>query len=170
MTEVQPMKMAAAEGLYNTESPAAFSVLTIGSLDGSKGLFALKIPGLLSFLGTGDFGGKVQGINQLREQYQRTYGRDPGAAYYSPGDFTPVIPVTYWAFRLMIGMGLLAALFAIGVLWGVRRDRVPTGRVWLWAAVALPLLPVAANSFGWIFTEMGRQPWSERRFAGRQCR
>src|SRR5439155_9425467 len=88
------------------------------------------------------------------------YGRDPGAAYYAPGDFTPVIPVTYWAFRLMIGLGLLAALIAIAVLWGVRGDRVPTGRVWLWAAVALPLLPVAANSFGWILTEMGRQPWS----------
>ena len=37
---------------------------------------------------------------------------------------------------------------------------MPSGRGWLWLAVALPLLPLAANSFGWIFTEMGRQPWA----------
>ena len=69
MTDVQPMKMAAAEGLYTTESPASFSVLTIGSLDGSREVFALKIPYLLSFLGTGDPNGTVQGINDLQAQY-----------------------------------------------------------------------------------------------------
>ena len=160
MTEVQPMKMAAAEGLYETEAPAGFSVFTVGSLDGSEEKFSIKIPGLLSFLGTGSFDGEVQGINQLREQYRETYGQDPGTTYYSAGDYTPVIPVTYWAFRLMIGLGGLAALGALAVLWGTRRGRAPTGRGWLWLAIALPLLPVAANSFGWIFTEMGRQPWA----------
>ncbi len=160
MTEVQPMKMAAAEGLYETEAPAGFSVFTVGSLDGSEEKFSIKIPGLLSFLGTGSFDGEVQGINQLREQYRETYGQDPGRTYYSAGDYTPVIPVTYWAFRLMIGLGGLAALGALAVLWGTRRGRAPTGRGWLWLAIALPLLPVAANSFGWIFTEMGRQPWA----------
>jgi cytochrome d ubiquinol oxidase subunit I len=160
MTEVQPMKMAAAEGLYETEAPAGFSIFTVGSLDGSEEKFSIKIPGLLSFLGTGSFDGEVQGINQLREQYRETYGQDPGTTYYSAGDYTPVIPVTYWAFRLMIGLGGLAALGALAVLWGTRRGRAPTGRGWLWLAIALPLLPVAANSFGWIFTEMGRQPWA----------
>ena len=159
MTEVQPMKMAAAEGLYDTEQPAAFSVLTIGSLDGSEEVFSIKIPGLLSFLATGSFDGEVEGINQLREQYEQTYGEDPGAAYYSAGDYTPVIPVTYWSFRVMIGLGVLAAAGAALMLWAARRGRTPTRGAWLWLAVALPLMPVAANSFGWIFTEMGRQPW-----------
>ena len=54
MTEVQPMKMAAAEALYDTEQPAAFSLLTIGSLDGTEEKFAIKIPHLLSFLATGN--------------------------------------------------------------------------------------------------------------------
>ena len=106
MTEVQPMKMAAAEALYDTEKPAAFSIFTIGSLDGSEEKFAIKIPHVLSFLATGSTDGEVQGINQLRAEYEATYGQDPGAKYYSPGDYTPVIPVTYWTFRLMIGLGV----------------------------------------------------------------
>ena len=161
MTEVQPMKMAAAEALYDTEQPASFSLFTIGSLDGSQEKFAIKVPGLLSFLATGSFDGKVEGINELRAQYEKTYGTDPGASYYDPGNYTPVIAVTYWSFRAMIGLGSLAALFGAMVLWKTRRGAaVPGGRLWLWVAVSLPLLPVFANSFGWIFTEMGRQPWT----------
>ncbi|HSE70025.1 MAG TPA: cytochrome ubiquinol oxidase subunit I [Nocardioidaceae bacterium] len=160
MTEVQPMKMAAAEALYETEAPAAFSIFTIGSLDGSEEKFAIKIPNVLSFLATGTLDGEVQGINELRAEYEKTYGEDPGATYYSPGDYTPIIPVTYWTFRLMIGLGIAAAAGAALILWATRGDRVPRGRAWVWLAVAMPLMPVAANSFGWIFTEMGRQPWA----------
>jgi cytochrome d ubiquinol oxidase subunit I len=160
MTDVQPMKMAAAEGLYDTQTSADFSVLTIGSLDGSQEKFSIKIPGLLSFLATGHSDGTVQGINQLREQYQEKYGQDPGAAYYSPGDYTPIIPVTYWSFRIMIGLGLLGAAVAIWIMAATRRGRVPQRRLLFWAAVLLPFMPLFANSFGWIFTEMGRQPWA----------
>ena len=53
MTEVQPMKMAAAEGLYDTQTNAPFSILTIGSLNGEKHTAIIEVPGLLSFLGTG---------------------------------------------------------------------------------------------------------------------
>ncbi|HEX7743819.1 MAG TPA: cytochrome ubiquinol oxidase subunit I [Micromonosporaceae bacterium] len=155
MTQVQPMKMAAAEGLYQTEQPAAFSVFTVGSLDGSREVFAVKIPYLLSFLGTGDPNGTVHGINDLQAQY---------AAQYGPGSYTPIIPVTYWSFRFMIGFGLAAAAVAAWVLWAQQRGRTPSSRTtagrWLLrAGLVLPLLPLAANSFGWIFTEMGRQPW-----------
>ncbi|HEX2771327.1 MAG TPA: cytochrome ubiquinol oxidase subunit I, partial [Micromonosporaceae bacterium] len=155
MTQVQPMKMAAAEGLYETEKPAALSVLTVGSLDGSRELFALKVPYLLSWLGTGDVNGEVHGINDLQAQY---------AAQYGAGNYTPIIPVTYWSFRFMIGFGLAAALIAAWVLWSQRRGRTPSrgtaaGRWLLRAGLVMPLLPLAANSFGWIFTEMGRQPW-----------
>ncbi|MEO5853082.1 MAG: cytochrome ubiquinol oxidase subunit I [Nocardioides sp.] len=160
MTDVQPMKMAAAEGLYATEEPAAFSVLTIGSLDGSEEKFSIRIPNLLSFLATGTLNGQVTGIDDLRAEYQQTYGADPGAAYYSPGDYTPNIALTYWSFRLMIGLGLAAAAIAAWILWATRRGRAPTGRPLLLAGISLPFLPLLANSFGWIFTEMGRQPWA----------
>jgi cytochrome d ubiquinol oxidase subunit I len=160
MTEVQPMKMAAAEALYDTEAPASFSLFTIGSLDGSEEKFSITVPHVLSFLATGTTSGEVQGINDLREKYRETYGQDPGASYYSPGDYTPLIPLTYWSFRLMMGLGGLGAAVAVWVLWATRRGAVPRGRTLMWAALSLPFLPLFANSFGWIFTEVGRQPWS----------
>ena len=160
MTEVQPMKMAAAEGLYETEAPADFSVFQLGTLDGEEETFSVKVPGLLSFLATGTSDGEVQGINQLREQYRETYGTDPGEKYYSPGDYTPVIPITYWTFRLMMGLGMAATIAAAWILWATRGGRTAPGRGVLAAALALPFLPLFANSFGWIFTELGRQPWA----------
>ncbi|MFT4008741.1 MAG: cytochrome ubiquinol oxidase subunit I [Nocardioidaceae bacterium] len=160
MTEVQPMKMAAAEALYETEAPASFSILTLGTPDGKTEKFAIKVPRLLSFLATGTWDGEVRGIDDLREEYVEKYGQDPGAAYYDPGDYTPYIPLTYWTFRWMIGLGVLAAAGAALVLWVTRKGREPTGRKWVWLAVAMPLLPLFANSTGWIFTEIGRQPWT----------
>ena len=149
MTEQQPMKMAAAEALWDTEQPASFSIFTVGSLDGSKDVFSIRLPYLLSFLATGTFDGKVEGINDLQARFEQQYG---------PGDYTPNTPVTYWTFRLMIGMGILAALAAAWFLWGLRKGRVP-GREVLLVAIILPFLPLAANSFAWLFTEIGRQPW-----------
>ena len=149
MTAQQPMKMAAAEALYNTSQPAGLSLLTIGTPDGSRELFSIRVPDILSFLATGSFNGKVEGINQLQAQYQATYG---------PGDYRPIIPVAYWSFRLMIGAGALAALAALWMLWTLRRGVRPNPWV-VRAGIVLPLLPLAANSLGWILTEMGRQPW-----------
>ncbi|GAB2584489.1 cytochrome ubiquinol oxidase subunit I [Paractinoplanes abujensis] len=151
MTEQQPMKMAAAEALYDTSKPASFSIFTIGSLDGDEELASVRIPSLLSFMATGSPSGEVEGINNLQTEYAEKYG---------PGDYKPYVPVTYWSFRLMIGFGGLAVLVALAALWATRRGRAPTNR-WLWlAAIASIGMPLAANSFGWIFTEMGRQPWS----------
>ncbi|MEU7819388.1 cytochrome ubiquinol oxidase subunit I [Catellatospora sp. NPDC049133] len=150
MTEVQPMKMAAAEALYESEQPAPFSVLTVGTLDGSRPVWSVEIPGLLSFLGTGSFDGRVEGINDLQAEYEQKYGE---------GDYSPNIPLTYWTFRFMIGLGSAAALLALWALWSIRRGRTPTNRWLVRTLPLLPLLPLAANSTGWIFTEMGRQPW-----------
>ncbi|NIK58034.1 cytochrome ubiquinol oxidase subunit I [Kribbella shirazensis] len=149
MTEVQPMKMAAAEALYETEQPASFSVFTVGTLDGSKEIFSIKVPYLLSFLATGHFDGEVKGINSLQEAYEQLYG---------PGSYKPNIPLTYWTFRLMIGVGMASAAVALWLLWTTRRGRAPA-RWLVWLAAPLPLLPLLANTFGWIFTETGRQPW-----------
>jgi len=160
MTDVQPMKMAAAEGLYDTESGASFSLLTIGTPDGQQEKFAIKVPKLLSFLAEGDFNSEVKGINQLREEYRAQYGQDPGAKYYSPGDYTPIIPVTYWSFRFMIGLGVFAAAGAALILLVTRNGGRPTGTWWPRLAIVLPIATVIANSWGWLFTEMGRQPWA----------
>ncbi|HEY2790815.1 MAG TPA: cytochrome ubiquinol oxidase subunit I, partial [Micromonosporaceae bacterium] len=150
MTDTQPMKIAAAEALYETAQPAPFSILTIGTLNGKKPIFTIDVPDLLSFLATGHFDGKVQGINNLEAQYQQTYG---------PGTYTPNIPVTYWGFRGMIGFGGLGGLVALLALWTMRRGRTPTSKWVMRAALLGPFLPLLGNSAGWIFTEMGRQPW-----------
>jgi cytochrome d ubiquinol oxidase subunit I len=154
MTEQQPMKMAAAEALYATSQPASFSLFTIGTLDGREEVWSVRVPGVLSFMATGSFDGRVEGINDLQAEYEQRYG---------PGDYVPSVPVTYWSFRLMIGLGALALALGLVGLWLTRRGRMPDGRAgrWLWRAAPWAVIaPLAANSFGWIFTEMGRQPWT----------
>lgn len=159
MTEVQPMKMAAAEALYETSPEgegASFSIITIGTPDGSRETWALTVPDLLSFLATGTLTGEVQGINDLEQEYQLAYSDE---ALTVADSYRPIIPVTYWTFRWMIGTGAAAAGLAALALWALRGERQLRHRAWLWASIAVILLPLASNSFGWIFTEMGRQPW-----------
>ncbi|MEZ5117794.1 MAG: cytochrome ubiquinol oxidase subunit I [Candidatus Nanopelagicales bacterium] len=153
MVEQQPMKVAAAEALYQTQENAPFSVLTIGDVTGDTATDIITIPGLLSWLATGTWDGPestVQGINNLQEQYTQEYG---------PGNYVPYVPVTYWGFRFMIGFGMLAALFALWVLWHFRRGREGAGGLLRWTSVFIVLGPLIGTSAGWIFTEMGRQPW-----------
>ncbi|HNJ78570.1 MAG TPA: cytochrome ubiquinol oxidase subunit I [Marmoricola sp.] len=156
MTEVQPMKMAAAEGLYETTSSAPFSVLSIGTLDGSQATNLIEVPGMLSFLATGTLGGEVRGINPLEEQYRAEFA---GNRLTESDSYKPIIPVTYWSFRFMMGFGFFAAAGGALILFLTRKGRQPTSK-WLGRlAISLPIVMVLANSWGWIFTEMGRQPW-----------
>ena len=151
MTEQQPMKMAAAEALYDTQASAPFSLLTIGTLDGSKSVFQIGVPSMLSFMSTGNFNGVVEGVNDLEAMYDKQFGA---------GDYTPNIPLAYWSFRLMIGFGAIGALFALLALWQMRKGGTPSGKWFAPAMISLPFLPLLANSFGWIFTETARQPWA----------
>jgi cytochrome d ubiquinol oxidase subunit I len=152
MTEQQPMKMAAAEALYDTTDSAPFSLFTVGTLDGSRSVFQIDVPSVLSFLATGDFKATVQGVNDLQAQYENTYG---------PGNYTPNIPLAYWSFRLMMGFGFLALFLGLFTLWRTRKGgAMPKGRWFLPAMISLPFMPLLANSFGWIFTETARQPWA----------
>jgi cytochrome d ubiquinol oxidase subunit I len=151
MTDQQPMKMAAAEALYHTSQPASFSIFTIGSLNGTSEVWSIRIPHLLSFLATGTWNGEVEGINDIQAQEVARFG---------PGIYHPIIPVTYWTFRLMIGFGLLAVLIALVGLWYARRKAAQGRGGWYFRVATWAVLfgPIGA-SFGWIFTEMGRQPW-----------
>jgi cytochrome d ubiquinol oxidase subunit I len=143
------MKMAAAEALYATTTGAPFSVFAIGGPDGGEPFFSLEIPRLLSILAKGNPGATVQGIDDLQAQY---------AAQFGPGSYIPMIPVAFWTFRLMIGIGMLAAAVAAYYLWSTRRDR-QAHRLLIRFLPLIPILPAAANTFGWIFTETARQPW-----------
>ena len=150
MVEVQPMKMAAAEALWETENPASFSLLTIGNLSGTEEVFSIRLPRLLSLLSFNQLTGEVQGINDLQAKYEELFG---------PGNYIPPIPVIYWAFRVMVGAGfalLGLALYALFMVMGDMTVQHPKVlRFYIWAI----LLPYLANSAGWIMTEMGRVPW-----------
>jgi cytochrome d ubiquinol oxidase subunit I len=99
---------------------------------------------------SGGWNKRVRGINDVQREYQKRYG---------PGDYVPVVGVTFWTFRLMVGSAaVLIGLAALG-LYLVRKRRLESSRWFLRAAVGAIALPYLANSAGWIFTEMGRQPW-----------
>ena len=175
MTEQQPMKMASAEALWETETNAPLSLFAYGDVNEGRNKVDIKIPGLLSFMATNSTSGEVQGVNDLQTQAEQQYG---------PGDYTPVMGVTYWTFRTMMGAGFASLVLAAAMAVWLRRTRgqaeepedaadaaapagQPAGRRRFSRPVTLLLvastwavaLPYAANTAGWIFTEMGRQPW-----------
>ncbi|GGO29638.1 cytochrome ubiquinol oxidase subunit I [Microbispora rosea subsp. aerata] len=151
MTEQQPMKMAAAEALWEDESSAGFSIFAVGDVENGRNHINIQIPYGLSLLATNTLDGKVEGINDIQARYEKTYGA---------GDYKPVVGLAYWSFRLMIGFGALAGLLALAGLWLTRRGRTPRGP-WFHRIAVLGIgLPFLANTLGWIFTEMGRQPWT----------
>jgi cytochrome d ubiquinol oxidase subunit I len=159
MFQQQPMKMASAEALCTTQTGAEFSILSVGNLTNDCDVHdVLMVPKLTSFLSTHDFNATIKGVNDLKTEYVAKYGDDGvgGASY------VPSLPVTYWTFRLMIGFGVGSALLALAGLWWTRKGGLPTGknarRFGILALVAIPT-PYLANFAGWIFTEMGRQPW-----------
>lgn len=154
----QPMKMAAAEALYETASPAPLSIFAIGPLRANPGepTINVQIPGLLSLLDDLSLDSTVRGINDLQRAYEQAYG---------PGNYVPVVPLLYWSFRLMLGSGLaLMALFSAGLLVfrrpvsGLGRDRL--GRLVLRVAPLAAALPFVASAGGWLLREAGRQPWA----------
>lgn len=150
MVEVQPMKMASAEALWDSEDPAGMSLFTIGDEKNREDVFAIRVPGLLSFLAYNRFGGEVMGINQIQAQYEAQYG---------PGDYVPPVAISYWTFRVMVGVGMLMALLALIALYLVMRERVDHAPRFLkWLPYAI-VLPYAANTTGWLLTEVGRMPW-----------
>ena len=148
----EPMKMAAAEALYTTKNGASMSLITIGNLK-QKTLFQIRIPHLLSLIADLSWNGQVQGINNIQAAEVAEHG---------PGSYIPVIPVTYWSFRAMVGAGILLILLTG---WGVwlsrsgRLERLTENRWFQRAALWGIALPFIANSTGWVFTEVGRQPW-----------
>ncbi|MBM3715586.1 MAG: cytochrome ubiquinol oxidase subunit I [Actinobacteria bacterium] len=160
MVATQPMKMAAAEATFNTVcgQDASFSIFTLGTPDGTSELFSIRVPFLLSILSTHSLDGCVEGINDLNTLYaQKMF---PQFADQVDGNFAPVLWVTYWAFRWMIALGGLAALVCVVGLWVTRKKATRPVAPWMWrVAIWAAPLPMMASLVGWVFTEMGRQPW-----------
>ncbi|WP_119072158.1 cytochrome ubiquinol oxidase subunit I [Aggregatilinea lenta] len=151
MVETQPMKMAAAEGLFDSEDPAGLSLITVGDWEQRSEVFSIRIPGALSFLAYNKFDGEVKGIHDLQAEYEQEYGEGE--------NYIPPVALTYWSFRAMVGAGfLMLGLAGLSLYFAARKQ----GNVAKWLLRVMPFaigLPYIANTFGWIMTEVGRQPW-----------
>ncbi|BAX92431.1 cytochrome ubiquinol oxidase subunit I [Mycobacterium shigaense] len=152
MFQQQPMKMASAESLCNTETDPDFSILTVGTHNNCDSITrAIEVPYVLPFLAESKFSGvTLQGVRNIQQDYEQRFG---------PNDYRPNLFVTYWSFRVMIGLLAVPVFFALTTLWLTRGGRTPTQRWFSLAALLTIPTPFLANSAGWVFTEMGRQPW-----------
>jgi cytochrome d ubiquinol oxidase subunit I len=170
MFKQQPMKMASAEALCTTETGADFSILTVGgpqafSQDCQDVTHVIEIPKVTSFLATHTFDSTLEGVDDINARYQDEFGSTVtdinGGTQQA--DYRPNLFVTYWSFRLMIGLAAFSAVVAFWALWMTRgrgdKARTTGSRAFKWFTVLAIPMPFFANSAGWVFTEMGRQPW-----------
>ncbi|MGS2808402.1 cytochrome ubiquinol oxidase subunit I [Nocardia sp. MW-W600-9] len=153
MFEQQPMKMASAESLCHTQTDPDFSILTVGTHNNCDSVtHVLEVPYVLPYLAEGQFTDvTLDGVVDLQQTYNVKYG---------PGDYRPNLFVTYWSFRAMIGLAAGSVLLLLAGFWVTRGGRVPDQRWFSWLSLIAIPTPFLANSAGWVFTEMGRQPWA----------
>ncbi len=150
VTKVQPMKIAAVEGLWETTNGAPFSIYASIDEKNMKNSNAIEVPGLLSFIAKDDFNAPMEGIKDLQKKDEQKYG---------PGDYVPDVKSMFWAFRAMIASGGLMFLVAIVSLAMYRSGKLTESPAMLKVLFWMLPFPYIANSTGWYVAEMGRQPW-----------
>ena len=136
----QPSKLAAMESHWKTQKMAPMYLLQIPRLTGEGNLIEwIPIPGALSFLAYNDFSAEVKGLSDFK-----------------PEDRPPVF-LTFVAFRVMVGLGMLFVLLTV---WGllIRKKLMENPKYLRFMMLAIPL-PYIANEAGWMVAEVGRQPW-----------
>jgi cytochrome d ubiquinol oxidase subunit I len=148
--QVQPMKMAASEALWNTENPASFSLISIVDEQAQRDIFSIRLSGVLSWLYFFKAEGEVPGIKNLQAEYVNKYG---------PGNYIPPVMLAYFAFRLMAGVGFLMVGLALLSLFLIVTKWLERFRWFLIGLTIAIILPYIANTTGWLLTETGRQPW-----------
>ncbi len=151
--EEKPMKLAAMEALWETTEDAPLALFASIDQENNKNNMEIAVPYVLSFMSNNNFHDPVQGINNLQAQYEKEYG---------PGNYIPDVFVLFWSFRIMVGAGTLMVLLALLACFIAFKDKLLVGG-WVngFYKLLLPCiaLPYLANTFGWLITEIGRQPW-----------
>jgi cytochrome d ubiquinol oxidase subunit I len=136
--EHQPAKIAAVEAIWNTGKGVPLVLFAIPNETERRNDYAIEVPKLASFVLKHDFEAELQGLDA-----------------FAP-DHPPVAPV-FFAFRIMVGMGMLMLALAWFGAWRLRKGAPP--RWLLWAFAGMTFSGWIATLAGWIVTEMGRQPW-----------
>jgi cytochrome d ubiquinol oxidase subunit I len=137
--EYQPAKIAAMEGVWHTERGAPLLLFAWPDEAHAHNDYAIGIPRGASLILRHALEGEVQGLDQFE------------------GAHPPVAPL-FFAFRAMVGMGLLMLLVSWTGAWKLRGGGMP-GKGWLRAACAMTFAGWIAVLAGWYVTEIGRQPW-----------
>jgi len=141
VARVQPAKMAAMEGLFETQARAGMAILGMPDTERGELIDPVVVPGVLSYLIYGDFRARVVGLNDI------------------PKDRHPPVEIVYYAYHIMVGLGtMFIAMFALAsvLLW---RGRLFRSRGVLWLLMLAIPFPYIANHAGWVVAEVGRQPW-----------
>jgi len=142
VAETQPEKLAAVEGIFETQKGAPALLFGIPDEEAGKVLCEVKIPGLLSLLAFGDADAEVKGLNDF------------------PRNEWPPLAMTFFSFHLMVGLGAYFLAFALLCLFLLRKKKLfDSGFVMKLALFSIPL-PFLSNELGWITAEVGRQPWA----------
>jgi cytochrome d ubiquinol oxidase subunit I len=139
--EHQPTKVAAMEGNWETSTGVPLLLFAWPDQDAQENHFEIKIPKLASFILTHDWDGEVPGLKEVAPEEQ------------------PPVFIVFWAFRVMVAMGMLMVLFGLAGLWLRRKQRYLECKPFLNGLRVMSLSPFIAVLAGWIVTETGRAPW-----------
>jgi cytochrome d ubiquinol oxidase subunit I len=137
----QPMKVAAMEGNWETGTGVPLLLFALPDQANQQNHFEIKVPKLASLILTHDWDGEVPGLNEIAPEMQ------------------PPVFIVFWAFRVMVAMGVLMVLFGLAGLWLRRGNRYLENKPFLNGLRLMSLSPFIAVLSGWIVTETGRAPW-----------
>lgn len=137
----QPMKVAAMEGNWETQTGVPLLLFAIPDQAQQKNHFEIKIPKLASYVLTHDWNGEVPGLKEVKQEEQ------------------PPVFIVFWSFRIMVGLGLLMIVFGLLGLILRRRGRIYTSTHFLNGLRWMSITPFLAVLAGWVVTETGRAPW-----------
>lgn len=142
VARTQPAKLAAMEAHFQTERSAPLIIGGIPDAQKKQVNYAIRIPGLLSFMSDGDFHSEVKGLDSI------------------PPENQPPVDIMHYAFQVMVGLGMLMLGLAVMYFVAVLRHKRWRNSRWLLRlfALATPVGFIAVEA-GWTVTEVGRQPW-----------
>lgn len=139
--EHQPTKVAAMEGHWETSTNVPLLLFAIPDQEAQTNHFAVGIPNLASIILTHSVDGEIPGISE------------------APPEEQPPVLIVFWAFRVMVGIGLLMIAVSLTGLILRRKGRIYTQPLFLKSLVGMIAMPFVAVLAGWIVTETGRAPW-----------
>ena len=142
VAQYQPVALAAMEGHFDTKSGASLNVIGQPDVENQRIDNPITLPKVLSFISYGRWNAEVKGLNDVpRDQWPDNIG------------------LLFYSFHIMVGLGTVMIALSLLSFLALRLKRLDTNKPLLWALLLAFPLPYIATTFGWMTTELGRQPW-----------